>query len=282
MDIKGSTNIVGLIGHPVEHSFSPPMHNAAFEALEMDYVYVAFDVDPLNLKSAIDGAKSLNIKGFNVTIPHKIEVMKHLDEIDEVAALIGAVNTIDFKDMKGYNTDGIGAVKAIEEVTSIKNRNVVVAGAGGASRAISFYIAKYGADSLTILNRNVEKADNLAKDVSNSNLINDVKSDSMSEINSHVTDADILIDTTPVGMHPNVDDEPIVLADNMHDDLVVFDAVYNPNDTVLIKEAVKAGTKPVYGIKMLLYQGAESFRIWTGRDAPVDVMEDALRKTLGL
>ena len=282
MDIKGSTNIVGLIGHPVEHSFSPPMHNAAFEALGMDYAYVAFDVDPLNLKSAIDGAKSLNIKGFNVTIPHKIEVMKHLDEIDEVAALIGAVNTIDFKDMKGYNTDGIGAVKAIEEVTSIKNRNVVVAGAGGASRAISFYIAKYGADSLTILNRNVEKADNLAKDVSNSNLINEVKSDSMSEINSHVTDADILIDTTPVGMHPNVDDEPIVLADNMHDDLVVFDAVYNPNDTVLIKEAVKAGAKPVYGIKMLLYQGAESFRIWTGRDAPVDVMEDALRKTLGL
>ena len=141
MDIKGSTNIVGLIGHPVEHSFSPPMHNAAFEALEMDYVYVAFDVDPLNLKSAIDGAKSLNIRGFNVTIPHKIEVMKHLDEIDEVAALIGAVNTIDFKDMKGYNTDGIGAVKAIEEVTSIKNRNVVVAGAGGASRAISFFIA---------------------------------------------------------------------------------------------------------------------------------------------
>ena len=280
--IKGSTNIVGLIGHPVEHSFSPPMHNAAFEALGMDYAYVAFDVDPLNLKSAIDGAKSLNIKGFNVTIPHKIEVMKHLDEIDEVAALIGAVNTIDFKDMKGYNTDGIGAVKAIEEVTSIKNKNVVVAGAGGASRAISFYIAKYGADSLTILNRNVEKADNLAKDVSSSNLINEVKSDSMSEINSYVADADILIDTTPVGMHQNVDDEPIVLADNMHDDLVVFDAVYNPNDTVLIKEAIKAGAKPVYGIKMLLYQGAESFRIWTGRDAPVDVMEDALRKTLGL
>lgn len=280
--IKGSTNIVGLIGHPVEHSFSPPMHNAAFEALGMDYAYVAFDVDPLNLKSAIDGAKSLNIKGFNVTIPHKIEVMKHLDEIDEVAALIGAVNTIDFKDMKGYNTDGIGAVKAIEEVTSIKNKNVVVAGAGGASRAISFYIAKYGADSLTILNRNVEKADNLAKDVSSSNLINEVKSDSMSEINSYVADADILIDTTPVGMHPNVDDEPIVLADNMHDDLVVFDAVYNPNDTVLIKEAIKAGAKPVYGIKMLLYQGAESFRIWIGRDAPVDVMEDALRKTLGL
>lgn len=280
--IKGSTNIVGLIGHPVEHSFSPPMHNAAFKALGMDYAYVAFDVDPLNLKSAIEGAKSLNIKGFNVTIPHKIEVMKHLDEIDEVAELIGAVNTIDFKKMKGYNTDGIGAVKAIEEVTSIKNKNVVVAGAGGASRAISFYIAKYGAESLTILNRNVEKADNLAEDVSSSNLISDVKSDSMSEIGSHVADADILIDTTPVGMHPNVDAEPIVLADNMHEDLTVFDAVYNPNDTVLIKEAVKAGAKPVYGIKMLLYQGVESFRIWTGQNPPVDVMEDALKKTLDL
>ena len=282
MDIKGSTNIVGLIGHPVEHSFSPPMHNAAFAALGMDYAYVAFDVDPLNLKSAIEGAKSLNIKGFNVTIPHKIEVMKHLDEIDDVAGLIGAVNTIDFKNMKGYNTDGIGAVKAIEEVTSIKDKNVVVAGAGGASRAISFYIAKYGADTLTILNRNVEKADSLAGDVLDSDLIGDVKSDSISEIKSYIDDADVLIDTTPVGMHPNVDAEPIVAAEDMHENLAVFDAVYNPNETVLIKEALKAGAKPVYGIKMLLYQGAESFRIWTGSDAPVDVMEDALRKTLGL
>ena len=116
MNIKGSTNIVGLIGHPVEHSFSPPMHNAAFEALGMDYAYVAFDVDPNNLKSAIEGADALNIKGFNVTIPHKIEVMQYLDELDEVAELIGAVNTIDFKNLKGYNTDGIGAIRAIEEV----------------------------------------------------------------------------------------------------------------------------------------------------------------------
>ncbi len=280
--IKGSTNIVALIGHPVEHSFSPPMHNRAFEKLNMDYAYVAFDVEPANLKSAIEGAKALNIKGFNVTIPHKISVMEFLDEIDEVASLIGAVNTIDFKNMKGYNTDGIGAVKAIEEVTSIKGKNVVIAGAGGASRAISFYIAKYGADTMTILNRNPLKAQNLASDVSNSGLIGEVKSDSISEINAYLADADILIDTTPVGMHPNVDDEPIATSQNMHEDLVVFDAVYNPNETVLLKEAIKAGAKPVYGIKMLLYQGAESFKIWTGRDAPVDEMEMALRKTLNL
>ena len=165
MKIKGSTNIVGLIGHPVEHSFSPPMHNAAFDELGMDYAYVAFDVNPTDLQTAIERAKSLNIKGFNVTIPHKIEVMKFLNEIDEVAGLIGAVNTIDFKNLKGYNTDGIGAVRAIEEVTSIKNKNVVVAGAGGASRAISFYLAKYGAESMAILNRNVEKAQRLPGDV---------------------------------------------------------------------------------------------------------------------
>ena len=277
MNIKGSTNIVGLIGHPVEHSFSPPMHNAAFNALNMDWAYVAFDVNPFNVKSAIEGAKSLNIKGFNVTIPHKIEVMKYLDEIDEVAGLIGAVNTIDFKSMKGYNTDGIGAVKAIEEVTSIKNKNVVVAGAGGASRAISFYIAKYGAESVTILNRNIGKAQSLADDI---NLIDDVKADSIKNIKGHVADADILIDTTPVGMHPNVNDDAIICAEDMHEDLVVFDAVYNPNETVLIKEAIKANAKPVYGIKMLLYQGAESFKIWTGQNPPVDVMEDALKKHL--
>lgn len=277
--ITGSTNIAGLIGHPVEHSFSPPMHNAAFNALDMDWTYVAFDVEPSNLKSAIDGARSLNIKGLNVTIPHKIEVMKYLDEIDEVARLIGAVNTIDFRNMKGYNTDGIGAVKAIEEVTSIKNKNVVVAGAGGASRAISFYIAKYGAESITILNRNVDKASDLAKDI---NLIDDVKPDSISQIDDYVREADILIDTTPVGMHPNVDADAIVGADDMHEDLVVFDAVYNPNETSLIKQAIKANAKPVYGIKMLLYQGVESFKIWTGQNPPVDVMEDALRKTLNL
>lgn len=280
MEIKGSTNIVGLIGHPVEHSFSPPMHNAAFMKLGMDYVYTAFDVDPNNLKEAIDGACALNIKGFNVTIPHKIEVMKYLAEIDEIASLIGAVNTIDFKDLKGYNTDGIGAIKAIGEVTNVKNKNIVIAGAGGASRAISFYLAKYGAENITILNRNVDKAQRLAADVLSSGLIDEVESNSIDSMD--LTDSDILINTTPVGMHPNVDDTPIALASDMHEDLVVFDAVYNPNETGLLKEAIKAGAKPVYGIKMLLYQGAESFEIWTGKKAPIDAMEEALIKTLGL
>ena len=282
MNIKGSTNIVGLIGHPVEHSFSPPMHNAAFDALGLDWAYVAFDVNPSDLSQAIDGANSLNIKGLNVTIPHKIDVMKYLNELDEIAELIGAVNTIDFKNLKGYNTDGIGAIKAIGEVCDVKDKKVVVAGAGGASRAISFYLAKYGVQSLDILNRNVKKAKNLAADISNSKLISDVGSDSVSEISSYLKDADILIDTTPLGMDPHIDDMPVATADAMHEDLVVFDAVYNPNETVLLKEAIEAGAKPVYGIKMLLYQGAESFEIWTGKKAPIDVMENALKNTLNM
>ena len=282
MDIKGSTNIVGLIGHPVEHSFSPPMHNAAFKKLNMDYAYVAFDVNPKDLKNAINGACGLNIKGFNVTIPHKSNVMNYLDEIDGVAQLIGAVNTIDFKNLKGYNTDGIGAIKAIEEVTSVKDKNVLVAGAGGASRAISFYLAKYGVNRLTILNRNTQKADNLIGDVLKSELITNAKSDSISKINDYIKDTDILINTTPVGMYPNIDDNPITTSEFMHEDLVVFDAVYNPLETTLLKQAIKAGAKPVYGIKMLLYQGAESFEIWTGKKAPIDVMEEALKNTLNL
>ena len=282
MVIKGSTKVVGLIGEPVEHSFSPPMHNEAFKTLGLDYVYVPFNVSPDNLKSAIEGANSLNIQGLNVTIPHKINVIKYLKELDPIAELIGAVNTIDFKNLKGYNTDGIGCIRAIEEVTKIKDKNIVVAGAGGATRAIVFYLAKYGAEDVNILNRNLKKAENLASDLLASNLISNVNSSDISEISKFISDADILIDTTPIGMHPNVSDEPIVKAADIHEELVVNDIVYNPNETVLLKEAIKANAKVVYGIKMLLYQGAESFKIWTGREAPIDVMEAKLKETLNV
>lgn len=282
MVIKGSTKVVGLIGEPVEHSFSPPMHNEAFKTLGLDYVYVPFNVSPNNLKSAIEGANSLNIQGLNVTIPHKINVINYLNELDPIAELIGAVNTIDFKNIKGYNTDGIGCIRAIEEVTKIKDKNIVVAGAGGAARAIVFYLAKYGAEEVNILNRNLKKAENLANDLLASNLISNVNSSDISEISKFISDADILIDTTPIGMHPNVSDEPIVKAADIHEELVVNDIVYNPNETVLLKEAIKANAKVVYGIKMLLYQGAESFKIWTGREAPIDVMEAKLKETLNV
>lgn len=282
MKIKGNTNIVGLIGNPVGHSFSPPMHNAAFNYLNMNYVYVPFNVLEENLDSAIKGAEALNIKGFNVTIPHKINVMKYLKELDPIAELIGAVNTIDFKTLKGYNTDGLGAIKAIEEITPVKGKNVVVAGAGGASRAISFYLANNNVNSINILNRNENKAEMLASDIESSGLINNVEASSINNIKSYLEDADILIDTTPIGMSPNVKDDPIATADMMHEDLVVNDIVYNPRETVLLKEAKKANARVVYGIKMLLYQGAESFKIWTNEEAPIEVMEKALIETINI
>ena len=274
MIINGNTKIVGLIGHPVEHTFSPQMHNAAFEKLKMNYIYTAFDVKPENLNKAIENAEALDIKGFNVTIPHKVNVIQYLNDMDETAKQIGAVNTVDFKNLKGYNTDGLGAVKAIEEITKVKNKNILIAGAGGASRAIAFYLKKNNVSEITILNRNIRKAQNLADEL-------EATSDSITKINQHIKNADILINTTPIGMYPNINDTPITTAANMHEELVVFDAVYNPNKTQLLSEAIKAGAKPVYGIKMLLYQGAESFRIWTGKKAPVETMEKTLKKTLG-
>ena len=208
--------------------------------------------------------------------------MKYLNEIDEIAQLIGAVNTIDFKTLKGYNTDGIGAVKAINEITTIKDKKIVLTGAGGAARAISFYLAKEKPESIVILNRNTKRSDSLAEDVLKSKLISNVKSDSISEINKYIKDADILVDSTPLGMYPHVDDMPVATSEMMHEDLVVNDIVYNPNQTALLKEAIKANAKPVYGIKMLLYQGAESYKIWTGQNAPMDVMEEALKQTLNI
>lgn len=277
--INGNTNIVGLIGDPVEHSFSPLMHNVAFKKLGLNYVYIPFNVKKDKLEHAISGASSLSIKGLNVTIPHKINVIKYLDKLDPIAKLIGAVNTIDFNELKGYNTDGIGAIKAIEEITPIKDKNVLVIGAGGASRAISFYLASNNISSLNILNRNVNKAKSLANDIK---IISNVNYDSVNEIDKYLPDTDILIDTTPVGMSPHNQDKPIVTAEQLHEDLVVNDIVYNPIETSLLKEAKIANAKTVSGLKMLLYQGTESFKIWTGKKAPIKTMEEALLKNLNL
>ncbi|OEC88132.1 MULTISPECIES: shikimate dehydrogenase [Methanobacterium] len=277
--ITGKTNVVGVIGDPVEHSLSPPMHNAAFKHLKMDYVYVPYHVKKGMLGDAIIGAKSLNIKGLNITIPHKTDVMKHLDALDKSAELIGAVNTIKFDEdyAKGYNTDGIGAVKAIEEISSVKNKKVIILGAGGAARAISFQILMDGAESIVIANRTVANAEQLQRDLVEK-LNADVKSIDLGEkLEIELSNADILINTTPIGMYPNVDQEPLVKAELMHENLVVKDCVYNPLQTGLIKEAEKCNAKVVSGLKMLIYQGMEAFRIWTGVTPPLEIFERSLK-----
>lgn len=279
--ITGKTAVVGLIGNPVGHSLSPPMHNAAFEFLGLDYVYVPFQVENALIEDAIKGAPSLNIRGLNVTIPHKTSVLKYLTALDKPAELIGAVNTIKFdeKGSKGYNTDGIGAIRALEEVTPVKDKNVVMVGAGGAARAVAFQLMLSGVESLMIINRTPEKAQRLQQDIEMKLEVN-ISSGGLENLRSAVSNADILIDTTPRGMYPHADDHPVLSADMMHGDLVVNDLVYNPLETVLLKEAEKAGAKTVSGLKMLIYQGAEAFKIWTGKEAPVEVMEKTVLSLL--
>ncbi|NPA63099.1 MAG: shikimate dehydrogenase [Methanococci archaeon] len=281
--INAKTKVIGLIGHPVEHSFSPIMHNTAFKDKNLNYVYVAFDVLPEHLGDAIKGAKSLGIAGFNITIPHKVEVMKYLDEVDKDAKLIGAVNTVKIEDGKaiGYNTDGIGARKALEEeIGEVKGKNIVVYGAGGAGRAVAFELAKN--NRIIIANRTVEKAKNLAKEIAeklNKKFGEDIK---FSDLNVDLSDVDIVINATPIGMYPNVNVEPIVRAEQLREDMVVMDLVYNPLETVLLKEAKKANAKAINGLGMLIHQGAVAFKIWTGVEPNVEVMRKAVERFLKL
>ena len=300
--IDGKTKILGVIGDPIEHTFSPAMHNAGLDALKLNYIYLPFHVKPDRLKECIEGAKAMGIQGLNVTIPHKTNVMKHLDEIDQVASMIGAVNTIQFNYVqdnessnqdneinvttRGFNTDGYGCVRAIEEKTSINDKKVTITGAGGAARAVAFQIANSGIDELSILNRNASKAESLAGDLrTNLEAIGidiGIKAYGIDDLKRELSDSDIFIDTTPIGMYPNVDDKPIASADMFHEDLLVNDIVYTPMETSLIKEAKLANATVVPGYKMLLYQGIRSFEIWLGHEAPVDVMEKALLDVLGI
>ena len=291
--IDGKTNILGVIGDPIEHTFSPAMQNAGLEYLGLNYVYLPFHVKENRLSKAIEGAKGLGIKGLNVTIPHKSNVIPFLDDIDPIASMIGAVNTIKFDYdgdevfTKGFNTDAYGCLRAIEEKTSVKDKKVTIVGAGGASRAIAFQMACSGIEELSILNRNYQKAKSLKEELS-SNLKNqeydfdNVNAYEMNDLKRELDSSDILIDTTPIGMYPNVDDKAIASADMMHEDLVVNDIVYTPMETSLIKEAKKANAEVVFGYKMLLYQGIRSFEIWLGKEAPVKVMEKALLDVLGI
>jgi len=299
--INGTTKVIGLIGNPIEHSFSPAMFNAAFKAMDMNYVYVPFKVEKKDLKNAIRGAKAFGIKGLNVTIPHKQKVINELDKFDIMANLIGAVNTIDFNNgkSKGYNTDCVGAIRAIKEATNIEDRNVVIVGAGGAARAIAFQIAIEKANNLTIINRSPKKAKNLAYNIEtllSTDFTENSKLDNIAIDFSNITlnfdygglndlpkclkDTDILIDTSPIGMHPNVNEEPIATSEILHSDMIVNDIVYNPLETALIKEAKKVNAITITGDKMLLYQGAENFKIWTKKEAPIDIMEKTLLKMI--
>lgn len=270
--INGKTQLACIIGDPVYHSLSPIMHNSAYQSLGLNWVYVAFRVKKENLQSAVMGIKSLGIRGVSVTIPHKVAVLSLLDSLDAVAEKIGAINTIVNQNGKlyGYNTDWEGAMLALKEKTRIQGKKVVLIGAGGAGRAIAFGLKKEGAE-VTILNRTVEKAKNLAKEI-------DAKFGGLEDLEV-IKESDIVVNATSVGMHPK-HHECIVPKELLHSNLTVFDIVYTPKETELLKRAKEKGAKIVYGYKMLLYQAVRQFELFVGRSAPTAVMEEALLRAL--
>lgn len=273
-----------LIGDPIEHTVSPMIHNTAFQKLGLNYMYLAFKVKKDMLKKAIDGVKALNIRGLNVTIPHKIEVIKYLDEVDETAKKIGAVNTIVNNDgiLKGYNTDGKGALMAIKESgLDLKDKIVVIVGAGGAARAISYYVALEKPGKIIILNRTLERARKLAKDlIKETKVCCETRILEADQVRESLSDANLLINCTPVGMHPNVEETPVP-KDCLRKNMTVMDIVYNPLKTGLLKNALEIGCKIINGLDMLVNQAALSFKIWTGMDAPLEIMKKVAFEALG-
>ncbi|MBT0158761.1 shikimate dehydrogenase [Candidatus Bathyarchaeota archaeon A05DMB-2] len=277
MTISGKTRVCGVIGDPIEHTLSPAIQNAAFTHLKLDFVFLAFRVKAVELEDAMRGMRGLGIHGLNVTMPHKKAVTAFLDEIDSTAKFLCAVNTVlnDNGRLCGFNTDGVGALKALQENgVDPSGKKVLLLGAGGAAKAIAFQLAKE-AEELVLLNRTPEKATELAE-LLNQALGKEVKGAMLSPntIQKNLRDSDLLVNATSVGMHPNDNQSPVA-REWLKPDLTVMDIVYNPVETQLAKDAKAAGARVISGVEMLVHQGAASFEIWTGRPAPVEVMRKA-------
>ena len=269
MVINQYTELYGVIGNPVRHSLSPLMHNASFAHENINAAYLAFESN--DIEGAIRGMRGLGIKGLSVTIPHKAAVMPLLDEVEPLAMDIGAVNTVVNKNNKliGYNTDATGALRALSDVVNVNGKKCVILGAGGAARAIG-YILKRNNVSLMIANRGVERG----KALSNALDSPFIEMDQLENI-----DVDMLINTTPVGMSPNVNFCPV--PDNaLKPGMTVMDIIYNPKTTRLLQVAVNKGCQTINGLGMFVYQGAEQFSLWTGKDAPVDTMKKVVEEAL--
>jgi len=254
------------------------MHNAAFRALGLDVVYVPFEVHPDDLEMAIKGVRALGLLGVNLTIPHKEKVAKFLDWIDKEATRIGSVNTVHNVDgeLRGYSTDGRGFIRALQAAgKSPKDSRAVILGAGGAARATAYALAQHGA-SVTIANRTFSRALELAESL-NPVVDGEIKAVSLNgeAAREAISVADLLVNCTPVGMYPNVDEQPIP-SEWLHPNLFVYDQIYNPLETRLLRAAKRSGAQTANGVGMLVYQGAISFEIWTGQSPPLAVMERAV------
>ena len=277
--ISGRTGILGVIGDPVQHTASPVMHNAALGATDLDYAYVAFHVAADQVRTVPAAMRALQIRGLNVTVPHKVSIMAGLDEISDEARVIGAVNTISNDDghLTGHNTDAYGVAASLEHDGGLRTfpAKVVLLGAGGAARAILYVVLQRPeVEEVALLNRSAGRAQQLAEDLDPEG--KRVRVGGLEDCDQ-VGDAGLLINTTSVGMEPEEDKSPLADETCLHGGLVVLDIVYRPLRTRLLAQAEAAGARVVEGLGMFVHQGARAFEIWTGEKAPVDVMRRALK-----
>lgn len=283
--INGSTTLCGLLGYPVAHSFSPQMHNAAFQALGMNWVYLPLAVAPQNLPSAVSAIGAFNMAGVNVTVPHKEAVLPLLDELTIAAKTIGAVNVIVNQGGKliGHNTDGAGFIKALQREVAFnaKGKGVVILGAGGAAKAVSVQLALAGVKELLIVNRTLAKAEDIVNRVKDVGGFAQAITWDEPALGQVLTAADLVVQATNIGMHPDINQCLPVEASRFRREQVVCDLVYNPVTTVFLQRAAKAGAQTVNGLGMLLFQGVLAFELWTDRLAPVEVMWQVLNQTMG-
>jgi shikimate dehydrogenase len=282
MGISGKTKICGVIGDPIAHTLSPTIQNSAFRHLNLDFIFLAFKVKTEELETSIKAVRALGIRGLNVTMPHKTEVINYLDEIDKTSRFLNSANTIVNTESRllGYSTDGIGAIKAlIANGVELASCNVLLLGAGGAGRAIALSLVEE-ISKLVILNRDYKKAKKLESDL-NLKFKKNISAESLStaSLTSNLRDSDVLINATNVGMISN-QKLSIVDSNLLTPNLTVMDIVYNPLETKLLADAREVGAKTINGIDMLIYQGAASFELWTGKKAPVDVMKNAALKQI--
>lgn len=284
MNITCKTKILGIFGYPISHTLSPAMHNAVIKALGLDMAYLPFEVKPSNLKEAINGIKSLGIIGVNITIPHKESVIRFLDDISEEARLVGAVNTIVNKDRKlvGYNTDGSGYMASLKEELGFnpKSKRIIIIGAGGAARGILSALATQKTKSITVANRTLSRAVSLIKAFKGK--FRDTRFEAIDLDNNMLkmsfNSVDLLINTTSVGMKQSKALK--IPLETLPKIAIVSDIIYNPLETLLLKKAKKLGLTTHGGLGMLVHQGARSFKLWTGMDAPMNVMRKAALKAL--
>lgn len=277
MHITGTTRLTGLFGYPVKHTVSPAMHNAAFGSLGLDLVYLPFSVHPKNLKVAIISLSALGFLGINVTVPHKQTVMKYLDKITSEAQLIGAVNTILVRNSKliGYNTDGPGFVMSLGKY-SLKGKTMFLLGAGGGGHAVAVQSMLSGLKRIFIADKLGNRARALSRGIPMGEAIAIAIGDAMREA---LQEADIIVNATPVGLNP---EDPISIpARWIPKGKLVYDLIYNPTQTKLLKAVRARGCKTMNGLGMLLYQGVKAFEIWIGKNAPVEIMRRAINKEIG-